>query len=155
MPSTVRTSFAQKPKQARIYHSNQGYRVVGQKKIYFKSGWEVNYAIFLEFLKKKYQIQDWLYEPATFWFNNIKRGVRSYKPDFKIIRLDGTHYWAEVKGYMDAKSLTKIKRFRKYYPEEELQLIEKKWFIDKQRRLPLLCESWENEYTEGIRDVVD
>lgn len=139
-------------RKSRVYNSNQGYRVVGHRKIYFKSGWEVNYAIFMEFLKQKFQIKDWQYEPATFWFNNIKRGVRSYKPDFKITRLDGTHYWVEVKGYMDAKSQTKIKRFQKYYPEEELFVITKDWFVDHQRRLPLLTESWENDYTQGMKE---
>src|SRR5262249_25144484 len=103
MPSTKKD----KP-TARIFNSNKGYRVVGHRKIYFKSGWEVNYAIFLQFLKEKYQIKDWEYEPATFWFNAIKRGVRSYKPDFRVIRNDGTHYWVEIKGYMDARSKTKI-----------------------------------------------
>lgn len=152
MSDTTRNSFAPQPKKSRVFHSNQGYRVVGQRKIYFKSGWEVNYAIYLEYLKKHSQIVDWFYEPATFWFNNIKRGVRSYKPDFKILRPNGTHYWVEVKGYMDAKSLTKIKRFRKYYPEEELFVREKSWFIEHQRALPRLCESWENEYTEGMRE---
>lgn len=152
MQDTTKKTFAKKPKQSRLFNSNQGYRVVGHRKIYFKSGWEVNYAIFLEFLKQKCQIKEWEYEPATFWFNSIKRGVRSYKPDFKITRLDGTHYWAEVKGYMDSRSFTKIKRFRKYYPEEELRIIEKQWFIEHRRRLPLLCESWENDFTEGMKE---
>lgn len=139
-------------RQPRAYKSNQGYRVVGGRKIYFKSGWEVNFAIYCEFLKKKFVIIDWLYEPATFWYNNIKRGVRSYKPDFKIIRENGTHYWVEVKGYMDAKSKTKIKRFNKYYPEEELHVVDRNWFIRTQRELPLLTQSWENSYTDGMRE---
>ena len=143
---------AKRSPRARVFNSNKGWRVVGHRKICFKSGWEVNFAIFLQFLKEKYQIQEWLYEPETFWYNNIKRGVRSYKPDFKIIRNDGSHYWAEVKGYMDAKSNTKIKRFRKYYPEEELFIIDKAWFIKQQQRLPRLCESWENDYTEGMQE---
>lgn len=138
--------------KSRVFNSNQGYRVVGHRKIYFKSGWEVNYAIYLEFLKKKFQIKEWEYEPATFWFNSIKRGVRSYKPDFKVIRNDGTHYWVEVKGYMDQRSRTKLKRFEKYYPEEELVVREKSWFIEQQRMFPKLCESWENDYTEGMRE---
>jgi hypothetical protein len=73
-------------------------------------------------------IKDWEYEPQTFWFYKIKRGVRSYKPDFKVIENNGFQYWAEVKGYMDSKSITKIKRFRKYYPKEPLVVIDHKWF---------------------------
>ena len=82
----------------------------------------------MQFLKERGIIADWLYEPKTFWFNEIKRGVRSYLPDFKVILPDGSHYWAEVKGYMDGKSKTKIKRFNKYYPKEELRVIDAKWF---------------------------
>lgn len=137
------------PKKPRVYKSNAGWRVVGGRKIYFKSGWEVNFAIYLEFLKNKYQIREWFYEPERFWFNAIKTGTRCYTPDFKIIRNDHTHYWVEVKGYMDPKSWTKLKRFKKYYPEEELRLIEKEWFIKHQTMFPSLCENWENDFTEG------
>ncbi len=110
------------PKKSRTFHHQQGYRIVGDRNIFFRSSWEVNYACSMELLKKAQQILDWEYEPKTFWFEDIKRGVRSYKPDFKITKLDGTHYWVEVKGYLDSKSKTKLKRFKKYYPEEELIL---------------------------------
>src|SRR4051812_46374772 len=53
----------------------------------------------------------WEYEPDTFWFEKIKRGVRSYLPDF--IDMNGTSYH-EVKGWMDPKSVTKIKRMANY-----------------------------------------
>ena len=140
-------------KKPRVYKSNQGWRVVGGRKVYFKSGWEVNFAIYLEFLKTKFQIKDWHYEPERFWFNAIKTGTRCYTPDFKIIRNNDTHYWVEVKGYMDSKSQTKIKRFNKYYPKEELHIVQKQWFIEHKRRLPVLCDNWENDFTEGEKDV--
>lgn len=114
--------------RARIFIRALGWKIIGDKRIYLRSSWELKYARYLQFLKERGVIADWLYEPETFWFNEIKRGVRSYLPDFKVIRLDGTHYWAEVKGYMDAKSKTKIKRFNKYYPNEELRIIDSKWF---------------------------
>ncbi len=106
-----------------IYKS--GYHEIGGKINYFRSGWEVNYAKYLELLKRKGEILDWDYEPKTFWFEQIRRGVRSYKPDFRVIRPDGTHYWVEVKGFMDSKSATKIKRFAKYYPNETLEVVKK------------------------------
>lgn len=98
---------------------------MGEREIYFRSTWEYSYAKHLQVLKENGQIIDWFHEPKTFWFEKIKRGVRSYLPDFKILSKDGTHYWVEVKGYMDAKSATKIKRFKKYYPEEKLQIVSK------------------------------
>lgn len=73
-------------------------------------------------------IKAWEHEPKTFWFNEIKRGTRSYLPDFKVTVPDGSHYWVEVKGYFDSKSLTKIKRFNKYYPQERLLVVSKEWF---------------------------
>ena len=118
-----------KPCKGRIFQSKSGWREVGGKKIYFRSTWEVKYAKYLQFLKETGVINSWEYEPQTFWFEEIRRGTRSYLPDFKVTKLDGTHYWVEVKGYFDAKSKTKIKRFKKYYPKEELMICDEKWFV--------------------------
>lgn len=94
------------------------------KKYYMRSMWEMNYSCYLEFLAKHKQIKQWTYEEDTFWFEKIKRGVRSYTPDFKIINLDFTVEYHEVKGWMDKKSKTKIKRFNKYYPQFKLVIID-------------------------------
>ncbi len=55
--------------------------------------------------------------------------MRSYKPDFKAKFEHGT-IWYEVKGWMDPKSATKIKRMEKYYPNVDLRVIDKEWFRD-------------------------
>jgi hypothetical protein len=110
------------PKRSKTKYK-AGWHEIGDKRIYLRSSWEVSYAQHLEALKTQGYIMDWRYEPKTFWFESIKRGVRSYKPDFQVIRPGGDHYWVEIKGHMDSKSLTKIKRFRKYYPDEELIVI--------------------------------
>lgn len=86
---------------------------------------ELQYARNLEYLKKAGKIKDFEHEPRVFWFLEIKRGIRCYLPDFRVDNLDNTSHWVEVKGYMDSKSNTKIKRFRKYYPEERLVVIMK------------------------------
>lgn len=120
----------------RIYRANQGWHEISGRKFYFKSDWEVKFAKFLQFLKEQKHIHEWEYEPQTFWFDEIKRGIRSYLPDFKIINLDATYYWVEVKGYMDRKSRTKIKRFKKYYPQEQLVVIDKEWFDKNGDKIP-------------------
>lgn len=125
-------------KGKRLIVSKQAWHTVGGKKIYFRSTWELKFAKHLQFMKEQEIILEWEHEPKTFWFENIKRGVRSYLPDFKITRKDGSHYWAEVKGYMDSKSRTKINRFRKYYPEETLMLYDQEWFR-KNRIMPYIC----------------
>src|SRR5690606_8292944 len=49
--------------------------------IFFRSSWEANYARYLNFLKSQGHIYKWEFEPDTFWFESIRRGVRSYLPD--------------------------------------------------------------------------
>jgi hypothetical protein len=103
----------------------QGWVTVGGKKHFFRSQWEVDYARYLEILKKYKRIKEWEYEPKTFWFEGIKRGVRSYLPDFRITEHDGTKYFVEVKGYMDSRSKTKLKRMKKYHPDVKLLMVNK------------------------------
>ena len=104
---------------------NNGWYKIKNKKYYFRSSWEVVYARYLEFLKDKDKIKKWEYESDTFWFEKIKRGVRSYTPDFKVFNNNGKIEYHEVKGYMDAKSKTKLKRMDKYYSEIKMVLIDK------------------------------
>jgi hypothetical protein len=125
----------------------RGYRIIGPQRqiIYAKSLWEANYARYLQWLQDKGEILYWEYEPKTLYFDGIKRGVTNYKPDFRITEIGGYQYWVEVKGYMDSKSLTKIKRFKKYYPEEEIRVIDAKWFGINQPKLRLVVPQWESE----------
>jgi len=76
---------------------------------FFRSKTEANYA---RVLKKKGI--DFEYEPKTFWFEGIKKGTRAYIPDFYIPEKDE---WHEFKGWLDDKSVTKMKRMKKYHPE--------------------------------------
>lgn len=103
--------------------TNKAWRVIGGKRHYYRSLWEQNIACYLEILKKAGQVKKWEYEPDTFWFHQISRGIRSYTPDFKVWLPDGTLWYWEVKGIMDSKSKTKIKRMKKYYPDIRLRLI--------------------------------
>src|ERR1700677_1749865 len=112
-----------KRRKRRNFASMRGWYTIAGRKIYFRSKWEWKFALWLQSLKEKGLILEWEHEPKTFWFNEIKRGTRSYLPDFRVSMLDGFQYWIEVKGYMDAKSATKIKRFRKYYPGELLEVV--------------------------------
>lgn len=105
--------------------SHNGWYLISGKKFYFRSSWEVNYARYLEWLVSKKEIEKWEYEVDTFWFEKIKRGVRSYLPDFKVFNKNGSYEYHEVKGWMDGKSKTKIKRMAKYYPKVKLIIIGK------------------------------
>jgi hypothetical protein len=123
----------------------QGWREIGDKKVYCRSRWEANYARYLEWQFQQGFIKEWLHEPQTFWFDKIKRGCVTYLPDFKVISNDGAHFWVEVKGWMDPKSITKIRRFRKYFPEEKLFIIDKKWYQKNNHKMKLIIQDWESD----------
>lgn len=102
-----------------------GWYIINGKRYFFRSEWEVYYARYLDFLKARGEVIAWEYEADTFWFEKIRRGVRSYTPDFKIVFKGGLLEYHEVKGYLDPKSITKLKRMKKYHPHIKLVLIYK------------------------------
>jgi len=104
---------------------------------YFRSAWEANIARYYNYIGIK-----WEYEPKTFIFENIKRGSVSYTPDFYLPEEDK---WIEIKGYMDSKSKTKLKRFARQYPEEykKLELIQQKEYNEIKRKMSGFIKNWE------------
>jgi hypothetical protein len=122
-----------------------GWREIGGQKIYARSMWEANYARYLELLKKNKAILDWQHEPDVFWFEKILRGVRCYIPDFRVLMLDQTVEYHEVKGWMDAKSKTKIRRMGKYHPTVTVKIINGEWFRANTRQMRSLIADWETK----------
>lgn len=121
----------------------QGWRTIGGVKKYYRSIWEANYGRYLDFLKTHNQIKEWAHEPDVFWFEAIKRGVRSYLPDFKVTINDNKIEYHEVKGWMDSRSKTKIKRMAKYYPDVKLIVIETKKYNALKSKLSSFIKEWE------------
>lgn len=74
-----------------------------------RSSWEANFVRVL----KLYKI-DFKFEPTVFPFP-VKRGTKAYTPDFYLTDHDE---WIELKGYLDDKSKIKLKRFKRYFPDE-------------------------------------
>ena len=113
----------------------RGHYDINGKDIFFRSKWEANYALYLDFLIKQKQIKKWEYEADVFVFEKIKFGTRRYKPDFKVyIGVNRVEYH-EVKGHMTAKSKTQLKRMKKYYPEIKIVLIDKDVYQDIKKKL--------------------
>ena len=83
-------------------------------KQYFRSKMEANTARYYNFAGVK-----WIYEFKEFEFDGIKRGNRFYKPDFFLPVAD---LYLEVKGYFRPGDKTKLRRFKKYHPEEFAKL---------------------------------
>lgn len=112
--------------------------------IYVRSSWEANYARYLTWRVGRGELLSWEYEPKTFVFETIKRGTRSYTPDFLLTFADGRQEWHEVKGWMDPKSATRLKRMARYFPSEVVRVIDKHWFRDAVRSgLAATIPNWE------------
>lgn len=120
-----------------------GWREIGGYKKYYRSRWEANYARFLQFIKDQNLIKDWKHEPKTFWFEGIKRGSVSYLPDFWVEATNGDVSFHEVKGWMDDRSKTKLKRMAKYYPEVELIVISTKEYKALEKQVGHIIKDWE------------
>lgn len=113
---------------------------------FFRSRWEANYARFLNLAIKQKEIFKWEYEPETFWFERIKRGTRSYTPDFKIWETEtSVPYFVEIKGWMDAKSKTKLKRMGKYFPHIRVDLVDEKQYRALEKSIAALISDWEHK----------
>jgi hypothetical protein len=121
---------------------------------YFRSSWEANVARWMD--KKK---TPWEYEPTVFPFYEfgIKTGTTSYCPDFKYGK---TGLWLEVKGQLDGKGRTAIRRFKKYYPAEFKKLravvgrpntVADKFF--KKLGVPVI--GYMNEMTKKYKDSIE
>jgi len=128
------------PNQGRFPNVQRGYYDINGTTIYFRSKWEANYALYLDFLIDHKQIHKWEFEPDTFMFEAIKLGTRSYTPDFKVFITPEQFEYHEVKGYMDSKSKTKLKRFAKYYPDEKLILIDKDEYNLLKKQIGKICQ---------------
>ena len=111
--------------------------------LFLRSSWEANYARYLNFLQKAKIIKLWKYEAKTFEFENIKRGCRFYTPDFEIENIDGSIEYHEIKGYMDGRSATKLKRMRKNYPQVKLILIDAKRYKGIAEKAKRFVSNWE------------
>ena len=120
----------------------QGWAEIGGKRKFYRSRGEYRYALYLEFMKKWRHISEWEHEPETFWFDKIKRGTNNYKPDFRVTFPSGGVEYIEVKGYMDQKSRTKIKRMAKYHPQVKLRVVDGTWFKANAGVLKKVIPEW-------------
>lgn len=110
---------------------------------YFRSRWEANYARYLNWLKSHGEIISWEFEPDTFEFIGIKRGVRFYTPDFKIVQKDGSIIYHEIKGWMDPRSITRHKRMSKRYPQVIVRLILGQEYHAIAKKVKSIIPHWE------------
>lgn len=120
-----------------------GWREIGGVRIYFRSRAEANYARWLEYLRCAGKITRWEFEAETFWFGDIKRGVCSYLPDFRVTRPDGSVEHHEVKGWMDPRSKTKLRRMAKFHPTVKLLVLDAQRYRRLAKDVRHIVPGWE------------
>lgn len=91
---------------------------------FFRSAWEANYARYLNYLVGIGHIKHWSYEPNTFIFDKVTRGVRSYTPDFFVVEASGWESYHEVKGWITNRSIVTWRYFAKFYSQYNLKIID-------------------------------
>ena len=121
--------------KSNCYSNSKGGKREDLNDMYFRSRWEANYARYLNLLVNLKQIIKWEYEPDTFIFDDIKRGTKSYLPDFKVYLNDNKYEYHEVKGYNSPISQTKLKRMAKFYPNEKVILIDKPVYMEIHKKM--------------------
>lgn len=97
----------QRKKGNAYQYTKTGYR--SDIDLNVRSSWEANFVRVLQLYKIEFE-----FEPTVFPFP-IKRGTKGYTPDFLLTR---NNEWVEIKGYLDDKSKIKLKRFKRYFPDE-------------------------------------
>lgn len=110
---------------------------------YFRSAWEANYARYLNFLVAQGEIARWEYEAQTFVFHGVVRGSISYTPDFRVTGTDGLVVFHEVKGWMDTKSKTKLRRMARFYPDVTIRVVGESEYRTLNRQCRGLIAGWE------------
>jgi hypothetical protein len=100
---------------------------IGQREdlgIFVRSGWEANVMRLFKTGLLGYKTPE--YEPETFSFTDYvppKGAALSYTPDFRVQK-GKKSFWVEVKGnWLRGQDKTKLRRFKKYYPNEFKKLI--------------------------------
>lgn len=123
--------------------------------VFFRSSWEANYARYLNLLQRMKIVEVWEFEPRTFWFDGVKRGVISYLPDFCVkYRNDPVPEYVEIKGWVTPKDRTKWKRMAKYHPDVKLTIVREKEYLSIQNKWSGAIPEWERGKTAVYRRLM-
>jgi len=130
--------------------ASRGWRVIGGVRRYFINRMEADYFRYLSWLKGKGLIREFEHQPKR-EFDFMKFGVRRgpssfYRADFRVEQVKAGEYYVEVKGYMDPKSKTKLKRMSKYYSDVRVDVVVVKDMIDIEASAGMLIKGWEGKY---------
>ena len=88
--------------------------------VYFRSSWEANYARLLNHMKDMCVVRDWEFEPEAFEFED----GTVYIPDFLVTSMKGRKTYHEVKGWLDERSIRKLKLMKEHKPNVDVVLVD-------------------------------
>jgi hypothetical protein len=121
--------------------------------MFFRSGWEANYARILNLLKEENEIYHWVFEPNTLPFPVDSRPF-SYTPDFMVWRSDDRDHcyveYVEIKGQMDDLSKLKHSHMEQFYPNVKIRIIEEKEYRNLEMAFSPRIEKWEFDSSRYI-----
>lgn len=106
--------------------------------VYFRSKWEANISLYLDWLIKQKEIKDWEYETEIYRFEGLTKGSTTYRIDFKVWLNDKVFEIWEVKGFMTPQAKTKLKRMKKYFPDVKVVLVDGKAYGEIVKRMKSL-----------------
>jgi hypothetical protein len=95
--------------------------------VHFKSKWEVNTAKFFDSNEIK-----WKYEDKTYDLSE----TTSYNPDFSLYENEIFIKHIEVKGYFRPENKEKFEKFKRMYPNVEIELWDKQILL--KNKIPLV-----------------
>ena len=105
----------------RYLTAKAGWHEIGGQRVYFRSKAELHHAQWLQLMIAAGRVAKWEHEPEWFEFP-IQHGTTRYLPDFRVTLPDGTVEYHEVKGWLDRKSQTQLRRMAKYHPDVIVKL---------------------------------
>jgi hypothetical protein len=116
-----KTMVLRKPRKAPRRHVNKAaWVVIGGQRFYARSKMEVHHAESLEVQRAAGLIRSWSYEGHSFYFPGRKVAPVTYRPDFQVVRFDGSTESHEVKGVWDRRSITKLRLMAKHHPDVKI-----------------------------------
>lgn len=116
------TSASRPKRSGRLLLARAAWATIGGQRCYFRSQKERAHAETLEMQRRMGAIVSWEHEPERFFFSGVRMGVTNYLPDFRVVYPDGRIEYHEVKGWLDAKSATALRRMAKYHPSVVVRL---------------------------------
>lgn len=119
-----------------------GWYTVGDKRIFFRSLWEVRWAHYLEWRVARGEINRWEYEPDRYVFHEVESNNRIYIPDFKVWTDPETFHYEEIKGWYSPRDRVKMARMTKYYPDIRVVLVDEPVYREVEAKLSRVIPGW-------------